>query len=70
MFGIGSNEIQAIFIMLVFCVFYIIPSLIAHSRKAKRLPGIIVLNLLLGWTLLGWVGALIWAVSDNTKDGN
>ena len=29
--------------------------------------GIIVLNLLLGWTVLGWVGALIWAVHAETE---
>jgi len=40
---------------------YFIPSIIGWN--SKKASGIIVLNLFLGWTLLGWVGALIWAVS-------
>ena len=45
---------------------YFLPTVIAMNRKAKRSAGIALLNLFLGWTLIGWVGALIWAVSDNT----
>ncbi|MFZ6773064.1 superinfection immunity protein [Undibacterium sp. SXout7W] len=25
-----------------------------------------VLNIFLGWTILGWIGALVWSYSDNT----
>jgi hypothetical protein len=25
------------------------------------------LNVLLGWTILGWVIALVWALTDNVK---
>ena len=25
------------------------------------------LNLFLGWTFVGWVGALVWAMTDNVK---
>jgi Superinfection immunity protein len=32
-------------------------------KKTHRIP-ILLLNLLLGWTMLGWVGALIWAFVD------
>jgi hypothetical protein len=45
---------------------YFLPAMIAVSRRAKRKAGIIILNVSLGWTVLGWIGALIWAVSDNT----
>jgi hypothetical protein len=44
-------------------VLYFLPSIV--GRKKKNAQAIFVLNLLLGWTLLGWVIALIWA---NTKD--
>jgi hypothetical protein len=31
----------------------------------KRATGwIFLLNLLLGWTILGWIGAIVWAVLD------
>jgi hypothetical protein len=51
------------FILLV----YFLPSVIASSRGHKNKPAIIVLNLLLGWTFLGWIAALIWAFTDNTE---
>lgn len=48
---------------LVFLVFiYFLPSII--GRDAKYRSGIIILNVFLGWTILGWIGALIWAVSS------
>ena len=47
---------------------YIIPSIVAYSKGTKRRHAICVLNILLGWTLLGWIGALIWAIAE-TKQG-
>ncbi len=39
---------------------YFLPAIIGrHKRNARA---ILVLNLLLGWTILGWIGALIWAL--------
>ena len=45
---------------------YFIPSIIGWN--SKKASGIIVLNLFLGWTILGWVGALIWAVTAQKED--
>lgn len=46
---------------------YLLPSFVAAGRKCKAGAGIVTLNLLLGWTLLGWVGALIWASVSEPK---
>jgi hypothetical protein len=43
---------------------YFIPARIAFKRSKKQRNPIAVLNLLLGWTILGWVGALVWATSS------
>jgi uncharacterized membrane protein YqaE (UPF0057 family) len=40
---------------------YFIPTLVAFERRHHHPGAIFVLNLLLGWTLVGWIGALIWA---------
>lgn len=42
-------------------VVYCIPALVARVRDHQNMTAIVVLNLLLGWTLLGWVVALVWA---------
>lgn len=40
---------------------YLIPTYVCILRKVKQKAGIILLNIFLGWSILGWVGALIWA---------
>ena len=40
---------------------YFIPLWVAWGRHHHNTAAIFVLNLFLGWTLLGWVGALVWA---------
>lgn len=46
---------------------YFIPSDAAYRRKHNNFKAILVLNIFLGWTFLGWVLALIWAYTDNIK---
>ncbi len=48
------------YIWLVISI-YFFPTLISLIRNCKNKLGIFVLNLFLGYTFLGWVGALIWA---------
>ena len=43
---------------------YFLPSLIASGRHHHNHVAIFVLNLLLGWTFLGWVIALVWAFTE------
>ena len=42
---------------------YFAPSLLARSRGHPQLGPITIINLFFGWTLIGWVAALAWAVS-------
>ncbi len=43
---------------------YFIPTFIAIYRKCQKINGIALLNIFLGWSFLGWVAAIIWAVTD------
>lgn len=40
---------------------YFFPADRASDRRHRHADAIFVLNLLLGWTALGWIGALVWA---------
>lgn len=40
---------------------YFLPTIIA--REKRDFTGIFLLNLFLGWTLIGWLIALVWACS-------
>ena len=41
---------------------YFLPAIVAFKGGKKNRAAILVLNLLMGWTMIGWVGALIWAM--------
>jgi len=43
---------------------YLLPALVAHWRHHPQENQVFILNLLLGWTLIGWAVALIWAVRE------
>jgi hypothetical protein len=51
---------------LILVLLYILPSIIAATRGHRNGMAICALNLLLGWTLVGWVAALIWSLTDNS----
>ena len=48
---------------------YFLPAFIAFRRKHHNRFAILALNLLLGWTFLGWVAALIWSLTAVTHPG-
>ncbi len=47
-------------------IVYFIPNWIACARKHHNANAIFVTNLLLGWTALGWIAALIWSLTSVT----
>jgi hypothetical protein len=44
---------------------YFLPSIIALVRSKRDITAIVLLNFFLGWTMIGWVVALIWAVKTD-----
>jgi hypothetical protein len=47
---------------------YFLPGIVARVRDHHQENAIVLLNLFLGWTLLGWVIALVWAGTAVRKD--
>jgi len=41
---------------------YFVPSFIAVNKNKRNKNAIFALNLLLGWTFVGWVVALVWSL--------
>jgi hypothetical protein len=48
---------------IVVVALYFLPSVIAILRGHHQAIAITMLNLLLGWTALGWIAALVWSVT-------
>jgi hypothetical protein len=46
-------------------VMYFLPSIVAFARSKRDTAAIVLLNFFLGWTLIGWVFALVWAVKND-----
>ena len=65
MVGIGLKELLILF---VFLPLYFAPAWIALWRVQRHRVAILSLNILLGWTILGWIAALVWAFMDQPKD--
>ena len=43
-------------------VMYFLPSIVAFARNKRDTTAIVLLNLFLGWSVIGWIVALVWAV--------
>ena len=53
--------------LILLLLLYFLPSFIAHKNKKDNARAITVLNTFLGFTVLGWVLALVWAVTKDKK---
>lgn len=52
-------------LVIIFLVIYFLPTIYGYDHRNST--SIFILNLFLGWTLIGWVIALIWAFSNDKK---
>lgn len=62
----GETSLGVSFLVLgLLVVIYFVPFMVAKMRKHSKATAIGVLNLFLGWTGLGWIGALVWSFTEN-----
>lgn len=57
----GFGKLVAFSAFLTVPAFYMLPTIEAKLRDHTNVASIALVNLFLGWTLLGWVAALVWA---------
>jgi hypothetical protein len=46
-------------------VMYFLPAIIALARNKRDTVAILLLNIFLGWTVIGWIVALVWAAKND-----
>ena len=59
--------LEAIFGILSLAILagiYFLPTIVAWWFNHKQTLAIFLTNLLLGWTFLGWIFAIIWAAKE------
>ena len=61
-------EAWLIVLVPLFLIAYFIPFFVAVGRRHRFSKAIGLINLLLGWTVIGWLAAIIWAVNRDVQE--
>ncbi len=63
--GLGdlARTLGGLFGLAIVAASYFLPTIVAWWRGHHNMLAIFVLNLLLGWSGIGWIAALVWAVT-------
>lgn len=68
----GGSVIASVFLAIILIslgiALYAVPSFVAWRRQVPNTGSVIVINVLFGWTLLGWGIALAMACRSLPKD--
>lgn len=56
---VGGGPAKGAVIIVTSTLMYVLPTLLAFKRERRRKGRIMAINLLLGWTLIGWVVAVL-----------
>ena len=62
------DRFGGLFLFIIFSVviifIYFIPSIVARNRRHAQISAIFWLNFFTGWSFVGWVASLIWALTN------
>ena len=64
MFGLDGIHLL---LLIGLVALYFLPTIVARSNKHSKKGAILLLNILVGWTLIGWIACFIWASIDNKQ---
>lgn len=56
---VGGGPAKGAVIIVTSILMYVLPSILAFKRERRRKWRILAINLLLGWTLIGWVVSML-----------
>ena len=62
--GTFSRFFFVVLVLVVTVGLYLLPTIQSIRRKQPNTTAIIIVNVALGWTLVGWVVAMVWAVKE------
>jgi hypothetical protein len=62
-----ASVVAVAFVVVASVLIYVGPTVIAFLRSHQNAAAIMALNILLGWTFLGWVAALIWSLTETRQ---
>ena len=59
----NQSPVTVSLIFLFFSLINLLPSIVAFVRKHRSKWSIFIINILLGWTIIGWIITLVWSLS-------
>ncbi len=64
-----QGVVLAIVLLVVLALlFYLLPSLLGLVMGVIHWRGVLLVNVLLGWTVIGWLASLVWVLLDRVRD--
>jgi hypothetical protein len=70
--GQAGDSVWGVVVLMLGLALYFVPTMVAAFRRHHNTLAIGALNFFLGWTFIGWVAALVWALtrvqSSDTPD--
>lgn len=57
-----------LFLLVLFTAGYMLPAAIAILRNHNSTIAIILVNFLLGWTIIFWIVAFFWSLNKNATE--
>jgi hypothetical protein len=63
-------DFTTVVVLLTITFFYLIPTLLAWGRRHRNALAITAVNLIFGWSIIGWGVALVWSLTRSAPDGH
>lgn len=68
---LNGIEVLLSFLVLLIGVFgptlYFLPTFLAYRNRQRDFKAIALTNLLAGWTIVGWIVAIVWSVTESGR---
>jgi hypothetical protein len=62
------DSTTTVILLMVVLLLYLLPTLVAYGREHPQRQGVAILNILLGWTLIGWIVVFLWAALAHVEE--
>jgi len=63
-----ESPVTAFAVLFPLCIIlllvYLVPSLVAFHRFHENKFGVLLVNFLTGWTVIGWIVCMVWSLRD------
>ncbi|MBU2755186.1 superinfection immunity protein [Acidithiobacillus sp. CV18-2] len=64
-----SGSILVIFLGVVLLILvYLLPAILGYLLGHAHPVALLVTNVFLGWTIIGWIGCLVWSLWQSSND--